>query len=469
VTGDIKIVFYDQDRLDKDEKMFAFWFHTGFVRNKHLKLRKLQLDKAVKDKHNKHFDPDFSCEVSFSTLQELEYKEQAKPLATVGGAKKKKKKDFKHRIKGLVSKKKRRFQQDGFDLDLSYITDRIIAMGFPSSGREGFYRNNMSDVKRFMEKYHPKHFKVYNLCAEREYDPVAFTDMGGSFEYFPFQDHNPCALEMLPAFCQSAKDFLDADEKNVVAIHCKAGKGRTGLLSCCLLNYLGTSPTAKNALTYYANQRTHNKKGVTIPSQIRYVQYFDNWRGQYYEEKKAFQWDQADKIKCIGFRMNMPPNFDVGGGCDPYFKLQKPIPGKKGKWGADMDTFYNMKKARGKVPSYRKGALAVKDLDVELQGDVKFVFYDKDKLGKDDKMMVVWIHTSFLQSNELKLRKPEIDKACKDKKCENFPAEFELTLLFEGVPEKVSLRIISSFVLVLCTAMYIRPGVFRFISLRIKR
>ena len=41
-----------------------------------------------------------------------------------------------NRVRGLVSKKKKRFQGDGFDLDLSFITPRIIAMGFPSTGYE---------------------------------------------------------------------------------------------------------------------------------------------------------------------------------------------------------------------------------------------------------------------------------------------------------------------------------------------
>ncbi len=63
-------------------------------------------------------------------------------------------------IKKLVSKKKRRFQNEEFDLDLVYVTKRVLAMGFPSTGFESLYRNDINDVKKFFNKYHNSNVKV---------------------------------------------------------------------------------------------------------------------------------------------------------------------------------------------------------------------------------------------------------------------------------------------------------------------
>ena len=54
-----------------------------------------------------------------------------------------------NKVRALVSKKKHRMSEDGFDLDLTYVTPRIIAMGIPSVDYQKMYRNRIEDVERF--------------------------------------------------------------------------------------------------------------------------------------------------------------------------------------------------------------------------------------------------------------------------------------------------------------------------------
>jgi phosphatidylinositol-3,4,5-trisphosphate 3-phosphatase/dual-specificity protein phosphatase PTEN len=53
---------------------------------------------------------------------------------------------------------------------------------------------------------------------------------------------------------------LIQNPESVAAIHCKAGKGRTGVMICCYLIFSGICKNTDEALMLYGNRRTYNKK-----------------------------------------------------------------------------------------------------------------------------------------------------------------------------------------------------------------
>lgn len=51
-------------------------------------------------------------------------------------------------LRKIVSGPKNRFKEDGYNLDLTYVCPRLIAMSFPASGLETLYRNNIDNVNK---------------------------------------------------------------------------------------------------------------------------------------------------------------------------------------------------------------------------------------------------------------------------------------------------------------------------------
>ena len=131
-------------------------------------------------------------------------------------------------IRTLVSGSRRRYEQDGFSLDLTFITPRVMAMGFPGEGLEGAYRNSLEEVSRFFHlKFGAGNFLIINL-SERAYSYArlgseAVLEMG-------FTDLHTCPLHLALTLARRMQEFLDRGPRKVVAVHCLAGKGRTGVV-----------------------------------------------------------------------------------------------------------------------------------------------------------------------------------------------------------------------------------------------
>lgn len=177
-------------------------------------------------------------------------------------------------LRTLVSKDKVRMVDGDFDLDLAYVTARIVAMGFPAISAESLYRNPRDQVVRFLSERHgPEHVAVYNLCDEPRYR------YSGIFRHeraYAFSDHCPPPFELMSAFVEDVAAFLAEDPQNAAFVHCKAGKGRTGTMICAYLLYSGAAASAEAAMDVYAAARSWSKKsGVNVPAQRRWVEWFD--------------------------------------------------------------------------------------------------------------------------------------------------------------------------------------------------
>ena len=97
-------------------------------------------------------------------------------------------------LRTAVSGKRIRYKDGEFDLDLSYISPRVIAMAYPASGAEGMYRNNISDVARFLNARHGENYMIFNL-SERHYDNAQF---GHRVLELGFPDHHSPPVRTRP-------------------------------------------------------------------------------------------------------------------------------------------------------------------------------------------------------------------------------------------------------------------------------
>ena len=289
----------------------------------------------------------------------------------------------------------------------------------------------------------------------------------GMVARYPFMDHNAPAFDLLLPCCANIHRFLQADPDNVAAVHCKAGKGRTGLIIVCYLLYGGLRRKAVESRAFYDAQRCHDKKGLTIISQIRYTHYFETYLQRLKDgvDCPVGEKDSPAVAICSVVMHGIPRH--GGSGCAPLLRISV-----RHELDHEIYTLFQssdhtscprLKVQDGKwalpVNKFVKGGVRVAgDIQVQISNETQHIGGTKEA-----PLCWVWVHSQFMQdppdmmagksqqlsdkecaemgmpagSYSLLMDKGEIDGAAKDHKNKTFPEEFQLEIFWHFLPGEI--------------------------------
>ena len=379
--------------------------------------------------------------------------------------------------------------ENQFDLDLCYINqpyNNLIVMSVPATGYLSLFRNPLKEVQRFFNTKHLNSWRIYNACPEHPYP--AFE--GGEIKKFNIQDHSPPKMGDFIDFLNDAGLYIrENNGKNVIAVHCRGGKGRSGSLCCAWLLYSGLCETPEEALALFAISRTNENRGkngklqgVETPSQKRYIMQVATLlktQDCYLYEKSQTKKSSSLSAKIITASNVLAPVMPVR----PFKVVILPPPSiislsrltlnnlfvdihNVASNGALICTVKMLKHTDEEAPFVSKPVLSelllgrpVFELDGhKVEGDILVSIYNENKFNgekksKDGKKKVVKLgkekgclftflfHTSFVAGGELNIESKMIDNVVKNRKLYGRTKPYNLatgnvTLNFEGVNTK---------------------------------
>ncbi|KAM4808859.1 cyclin-G-associated kinase [Rhinophrynus dorsalis] len=305
------------------------------------------------------------------------------------------------------------------DLDLSYITSRIAVMSFPAEGVESAIKNNIEDVRLFLDSKHPGSYAVYNLCL-RKYRPSRFHNRVSECGWAGRRAPN---LVNLYSICKNMHLWLKQDQKNVCIVHCLDGRAASAVVVCSFLCFCRLFTTAEAAVYMFSMKRC--PPGIW-PSHKRYIEYMCDMMA----EEPIIPHSKPILIKTIS--MTPVPLFSKQrNGCRPFCEVYVGDE-RVATTSQEYDKMRDFKNEDGKAEI---------PLDVTVQGDVLIVIYHaRSTLGgrlqakmTSMKMFQIQFHTGFVPRNAttVKFAKYDLD-ACDIQ--EKYPDLFQVNLEVEVSP-----------------------------------
>uniref|UniRef100_UPI0037E90DC4 tensin-1 n=1 Tax=Semicossyphus pulcher TaxID=241346 RepID=UPI0037E90DC4 len=304
--------------------------------------------------------------------------------------------------------------EESYEVDLVYITERIISVCFPAGAEERSYIQHLKEVATMLRSKHGENYLMLNL-SEWKSD---LTKLNHKVLEFGWPDHHAPALDKICSMCKAIDTWLNGDPRNVVVLHNKGNRGRTGVVVAAYMHYSNISASADQALDRFAMRRFYEDKALPVgqPSQIRYVRYFNGLLSGHIKinNKPLFLHHVI---------MHGIPNFEAKGGCRPFLKIYQAM-----------------------QPVYTSGIYNVQGdsntsicITIEpgllLKGDILLKCYHKRfRNPTRDVVFRVQFHTCAIHDLGVVFGKNELDETFKD---ERFPEYGKVEFVFSYGPEKI--------------------------------
>ncbi|XP_073927790.1 tensin-1 isoform X6 [Castor canadensis] len=307
-----------------------------------------------------------------------------------------------------------RTMEDSCELDLVYITERIIAVSFPSTANEENFRSNLREVAQMLKSKHGGSYLLFNL-SERRPD---ITKLHNKVLEFGWPDLHTPALEKICSVCKAMDTWLSADPHNVVVLHNKGNRGRIGVVIAAYMHYSNISASADQALDRFAMKRFYEDKIVPIgqPSQRRYVHYFSGLlSGAIKMNNKPLFLHHVI--------MHGIPNFESKGGCRPFLRIYQAMQ------PVYTSGIYN-------IPGDSQTSICITiEPGLLLKGDILLKCYHKKfRSPARDVIFRVQFHTCAIHDLGVVFGKEDLDDAFKD---DRFPEYGKVEFVFSYGPEKI--------------------------------
>ncbi|XP_051232128.1 putative tyrosine-protein phosphatase auxilin isoform X6 [Dicentrarchus labrax] len=299
------------------------------------------------------------------------------------------------------------------ELDIAYITSRIIVMTYPAESVQIGYQNHVEDIRSFLDSRHADHYTVFNL-SQRNYRGAKFSNRVSECNW---PSRQAPSLHNLFAVCKNMHNWLKQNPKNVCVITCSDGRGPSGVLVCAMFCFCHLFNNPVPAMQLLSAKRPGS--GLW-PSHRRYIGYVCSM----VSEKPSLPHSKPMVIKAL--TMTPVPCFNKQrSGCRPFCDV---LLGET-KIFTTAQEYEKMREHRvqeGKV---------VFPLGVSVQGDVVVsIYHMRSTIGgrlqakvSNTQIFQIQFHTGFIApgTTMLKFNKPELD-ACDSP--EKYPQLFHVIL-----------------------------------------